>query len=60
LSLIYKMNKRVIFILLILLAISLGALFILPNVIKMYACVEGGGNWSWTELECTPYQDKEQ
>jgi len=54
------MNKRVIFILLILLAISLGALFILPNVIKMYACVEGGGNWSWTELECTPYQDKEQ
>ena len=32
-------------------------IYLTPNVIKMYACSEGGGQWSWRELECTPYDD---
>lgn len=43
----------------IVLTFGLGAYFFVPNVIKMYACAEGGGNWSWTDLKCTPYQEAE-
>jgi hypothetical protein len=54
------MKKRLIFILVIVLMFGVGAYFLLLNFIKMYACVEGGGNWSWIELKCTPYQAQEQ
>lgn len=48
-------KKIIIFLLIILNVYSLGFI-LLPNVVKMYGCVEGGGVWSWSEFECSPYQ----
>lgn len=53
------MIKRALRILAVILVLGLAALLFLYNVTMMYGCVEGGGNWSWAKLECTPYQDPE-
>ena len=52
-----KMKRKLIAILLITSIIGLMVIWLIPNVIKMYGCAEGGGQWSWRNLECTPYQD---
>lgn len=51
------MKRKLIAILLFTSILGLVVMYLIPNVIKMYGCAEGGGQWSWRKLECTPYQD---
>ncbi len=51
------MKQKIFGIIATVLIIGVAGYYLLSNIIKMYACAEGGGKWSWSNLECTPYQN---
>ena len=55
-----RIKKDLVIILFILLNLAIGAYFLLPRVIMMYACAEGGGKYVWKESRCIPYYELEK
>ncbi|MBK0402274.1 hypothetical protein I5M27_04715 [Adhaeribacter sp. BT258] len=54
------MKKKLLVALFILLTLGIGAYYLIPKVILMYACAEGGGKYIWTESRCIPYDELEK
>ncbi|MFC5269663.1 hypothetical protein [Adhaeribacter terreus] len=54
------MKKKLLIFLFILFTLGIGAYYLMPKVILMYACAEGGGRYDFKESRCIPYDELEK
>ena len=54
------MKKKILVTLFILLTLGIGVYYLIPKVILMYACAEGGGKYNFEESRCIGYDELEK